>query len=49
MAENKTKTRFVMVVTAVITFVITSWLIANWDDFKAGFKGGYESQTKSHP
>jgi hypothetical protein len=49
MAENKTKMRFVMVITAVITFVISSWLIANWDDFKAGLTGGYESQTKSRP
>ena len=49
MTQNKTKTRFVMVITAVITFVISSWLIANWDDFKAGFTGGYESQTKSRP
>jgi hypothetical protein len=36
-----------MIVTAVITFVICSWLISNWDDFKAGFMGGYESQAKS--
>ena len=45
----KTKKRFVMIITAVIAFAISSWLIANWDDFKAGFIDGYKSQTKSRP
>ena len=49
MAENKTYTRLVLVITAAITFVISSWLIANWADFKAGLLGAPEPQTKSRP
>jgi len=38
-----------MVVTAVATFVICTWLFANWDDFKAGLFGNPHPQEKALP
>jgi hypothetical protein len=49
MAENKNKLRLVMVTTAVVAFVVSTWLIANWDDFKAGLAGEPKPQAKSRP
>jgi hypothetical protein len=49
MEKNNNKSRLVMVITAVITFVISTWLISNWDDFKAGLAGEPQPQAKSHP
>lgn len=38
-----------MMITTVVAFVISSWLFANWDAFKAGLTGGPEPQAKSQP
>jgi hypothetical protein len=47
MSENKNKARFVTVVSAVIAFLVSYWLVANWDEFKAGLTGAPEPKAKS--
>jgi hypothetical protein len=49
MIQQTTKKRLVLVLSAVLAFVVSSWLFANWDDFKAGLAGEPEPQAKSHP
>jgi hypothetical protein len=38
-----------LVMAALITLVVSSWLIANWDDFKAGLTGEPAPVRSSRP
>ncbi len=49
MNTNQTKSTKWGWIAGIITFLVSCWLFANWEDFKEGLAGGYAEHTKSKP
>jgi hypothetical protein len=49
MSEDKKRSPVLMIAVTLLTFLACSWLLANWDSFKAGLAGGDKPPAKSQP